>query len=287
MDADKLRNALNYTGSELAQFEISLQQGTALLAVLANRGFEASRGGTALRRILGELAREGFTGNEAIEELLSSTRDFAGQLEQFGLRGAGLVAALAGLRDEYDLLNIKLEQSSGFLDEFQELIDDSLFAKFRRLRSAVEELALVFGEALEPAISDILDSVTEFVLSLRDLDKETIKTISAIGAFLAVLGPLSLIMGGLVISTSGFLGVIKGLGRITASVGQLLLLGRFAALGPALGAVFSVIGVGKFAFDKIFEGVGAANRNLEEYNKKIKEAAEETQRLQNLKGIPC
>lgn len=286
LDADKLRNALNYTGSELAQFEISLQQGTALLAVLANRGFEASRGGTALRRILGELAREGFTGNEAIEELLSSTRDFAGQLEQFGLRGAGSAAALAGLRDEYDLLNIKLEQSSGFLDEFQELIDDSLFAKFRRLRSAVEELALVFGEALEPAISDILDSVTEFVLSLRDLDKETIKTISAIGAFLAVLGPLSLIMGGLVISTSGFLGVIKGLGRITGLGGAITSLGRFAALGPALGAVFSVISVGKFAFDKIFEGVGAANRNLEEYNKKIKEAAEETQRLQNLKGIP-
>jgi len=286
IDADKLRSSLNFTGSELAQFEISLQNGTALLAVLANRGFEASRGGTALRRILGELAQEGFTGNEAIQELLSSTRDFAGQLEQFGLRGAGSASALAGLREEYDLLNAKLEQSSGFLDQFQELIDDSLFAKFRRLRSAVEELALVFGEALEPAISDILDSVTEFVLSLRDLDKETIKTVSAIGAFLAVLGPLSLVMGGLVISSSGFLGVIKGLGRITGLGGAVTSLARFAKLGPALAAIFGVISVGKFAFDKIFEGVGAANRNLEEYNKLVKEAQEETKRLQNLKGIP-
>ena len=286
IDADKLRSSLNFTGSELAQFEISLQNGTALLAVLANRGFEASRGGTALRRILGELAQEGFTGNEAIQELLSSTRDFAGQLEQFGLRGAGSASALAGLRDEYDLLNAKLEQSSGFLDQFQELIDDSLFAKFRRLRSAVEELALVFGEALEPAISDILDSVTEFVLSMRDLDRETIKTISAIGGFLAVLGPLSLIMGGLVISASGFVGAIGNLGRITGLGGVVTSLGRFAKLGPALAAIFGVISVGKFAFDKIFEGVGAANRNLEEYNKLVKEAQEETQRLQNLKGIP-
>tara|TARA_R100000329_G_scaffold137932_2_gene119164 strand:+ start:1448 stop:3907 length:2460 start_codon:yes stop_codon:yes gene_type:complete len=286
LDIDKLRSSLNFAGSELAQFDISLQSGTALLAVLADRGFEASRGGTALRRILGELAKEGFTGNQAIEELLSSTRGFAQQLEKFGLRGAGSASALAGLKDEFNELNDTLGNSSGFLDRFQSLIDDSLFAKFRRLRSAVEELALNFADDLAPVLGEIIDSITEFVLSLQDLDTETKKTILTIGAFLAALGPLSLFLGGLNTAASGLVGALSKLLRPLAGIaGASGGIKGLARIHPALTVLAGVLGTAAFAFNKVFEGVDKGNEAFANYEKGLRGVNDELERTNELQGI--
>lgn len=204
LQMDTLKSSLNFAGSELAQYDVSLTSTTALLAVLADRGFEASRGGTALRRIFAELAKDGFKSDEAILKLLSSTGGFAEQLQEFGLRGAGSASALAGLTEEFVNLRDELDNSEGFTDAFAEFIGESTNTKVKELTSALEGLGLVFFETIQPSLDSFLIGTAELVRQFGFLSEGTQKWVIGSLALGAILGFLLMIIGGLS-SAAGFL----------------------------------------------------------------------------------
>jgi len=248
LQSDTLRSSLNFAGSELAQYDVSLVSTTALLAVLADRGFEASRGGTALRRIFAELAKDGFKSDEAILKLLSSTGGFAEQLKEFGLRGAGSASALAGLTEEFKQLKEVLEDSDGFTDVFADLLGESTFAKLKELISALEALGLVFFETIQPAFDAFLESTTKVIRNLRFLEEDTQKLVFGSVALGAILGFVTMIIGGLATAV-GFLlqplnslvrllltRVVPGLTKAALRLGAVGNVFLFSALGIATGA---------------------------------------------------
>ncbi len=205
LNAQSLGNALNYVGSEAAVYGLTLEDTAAILGLLADRGFDASRGGTALRRILAQLGKDGYTASEAIEQLLDPTRGFSAELEQFGLRGAGPAAALGGLREEFNALRKTISDSSGFLNEFALILDNSLAASFKRVKSAAQEVGIAFTTEFGDTIRIITANLTRLLRGFADLPKPIKRVIVGLGAFLAIAGPLLAIVGALSLAISGLL----------------------------------------------------------------------------------
>ena len=278
LDVDKLRSALNFAGSELAQYDISLTSTTALLAVLANNGFEASRGGTALRRVIAELAKSGISGDEAIRKLLNSSGGFAEQLEEFGLRGAGSASALAGMTDEFERLKTELENSTGFLDKFAELLGESTFAKVKEFQSALQALAEDIFQTIQPALNTILEDLAAFIRRLRFLSPEVKTAATALLVFLAALGPISLLIGGLSTALSGFLGFLSRIGgllsRVVVPIFRVLFT-VLSSLSPPLRILTVVLTAAAAAFGIKSKAIREEQEKLAESTRSLKKVIEE------------
>jgi len=210
LTAETLGTALNYAGAEASSYGLSIEQTVALLALLSERGYEASRGGTALRRVLSLLAKEGLSANEAIEELFAGTSSFEEALKRFGIRGAGAASSLGGLRDEFDQLVKKLEESQGTTDKFADALDESLFATLKRLASALADFAIEIENLFGQGFKDFINSITELVRGLSALDNQTKRNIALTLTFFAALGPLLLIIGGVTSAIAFFGRAISG-----------------------------------------------------------------------------
>ena len=227
LTSESLRVSFGYVGAEAKNYGLSLEKTTALLALLSDRGYEASRGGTALRRVLGQLAKDGLNADQALEQLFQGTGNYNEALDRFGLRGAGAASVLGGLRGEFEELVDVLERSEGTTQNFADEIEKSLEARVRKLQSALTELALKLDDEFGEALRETLTDLTEFVKSLSQLDATTKKNVVQALAFVAVLGPLLLVLGAItsavsVLVTAGA-GLVKWVGRAFAGFRLLLI----------------------------------------------------------------
>ena len=227
VDAEKLRNSLNYVGSEAAAAGFRLDETTALIGLLADRGFDASRGGTALRRILAELAKDGLTAQQSLGVLLDETQGYRAELEKFGLRGGGPKAALAGLNIEFGLLLETLQNSEGFLKNVADVIDDSLFASLKKVQSAAKEFSLSLGDDVTGGLKNFLALITDLIKKASDLPGPVKKTVIGLLSFLAVLGPIALGIGAITLA-------VKALGLALAASPLGAAITAIAAIGLAL-----------------------------------------------------
>jgi len=229
VDAEKLRAALNYVGSEAAAAGFKLDETTAIIGLLADRGFDASRGGTALRRVMAELAKEGLSAEETIDALLDTSKGYRAELEQFGLRGGGPAAALGGLRFEYEILLDTLRNSEGFLDNVADSLDDTLFASFKKVASAANEASIAFGTEFAPTIKNVALNLASFFKRISALPKPVKAFIVGIGATAAALGPLALAVGAVTLAV-GTLGTAIAANPLLAAASAILALGTSLSL---------------------------------------------------------
>lgn len=229
VDAEKLRSALNYVGAEASAAGFRLDETTAIISLLADRGFDASRGGTALRRILAQLAKEGLTAEESLSALFDSTASYAQELKQFGLRGAGPKATLSGLNTEFSILLETLQNSEGFLQNVADVMDTSLYASLKKVQSAAQELSIAFVDDMMAPLKNVLALVADMIRGLSKLPRPIKGILVSLGGFLAILGPVALGIGALGLAF-GTLGSVLLANPIFAALAGLI------ALGTALAA---------------------------------------------------
>lgn len=264
LDAEKLANSLNYVGSEAAVYGITLEDTATILGLLADRGFEASRGGTALRRILAQLGKDGYTASEAIEELLDPTKGFSEELEKFGLRGAGPAAALGGLKDEFLELKETISGSNEFLNEFALVLDNSLSASFKRVKSAAQEVSIAFTTEFGDAIRTITDNIVRLLRGFADLPTPIKRIVVGLGSFLAIAGPLLAVIGAL-----------------TAGIGALgfVLTATFGPAGVIVAGIATVLAGAATAMVLLTENTDATSMSMDELRRTAYEANEELRAL--------
>lgn len=126
---------------------------------------------------------------------------------------------------------------------------DNLSGQITILKSALEGLAISFGEILMPKIRAAAKKIQEFVDKLNGMNDEQKETVVKIAAVVAAIGPM-LILFGKVTSTvgtamKGFSGLTKGIAKlgvkIAGSSGSITGLG--SALGAVAGPVLAVVAV--------------------------------------------
>lgn len=145
----------------------SLEATTALLGVLIDRGVDASTAGTALRNVMIELADQGLSLDEALEQINSSTNKVSKANELFGKRSATVAAIIAENTDEVRALNVELLNSEGSAKKMAATIGDTLDGSIKRATSAWEGLILQLGGS-GSIIKSIVDGFVNITNSLTD-----------------------------------------------------------------------------------------------------------------------
>ncbi|MBU2249484.1 MAG: phage tail tape measure protein [Gammaproteobacteria bacterium] len=177
LDIQKFSNAMTYAGPIAGNTGVSIEKTTAALAILADRGIDASMAGTALRRILLELADEtskankfiraagieAFTLEEKLQALADAGMDATSATEMFGLRATTAIQILAANTKSVNELAGAYENAGGAARKMAETMLDNVRGATIKLKSAQEGLALALGETWAPGKKMVIDAQTALV----------------------------------------------------------------------------------------------------------------------------
>lgn len=279
-----LGESLSVVGGIAAGVGTSLEEVSAMLGVLADRGQKGSVAGTGLRRIFTALASEGDklkdlgveikdpnTGKlrpvlDIIDDLKTALAgmDDVTKLEKlssiFDVFGANAVFNLMNAGDAARNMLGQLQNSAGTAGQVAKMMDDTLGGSFRMAASAAEAVALEIGGALSPALRGILGSFAALAAGTADWisrNKEVAVSIAtwvaataAAGAALISMGValkvVAVAVGGL---SAGFSTLIAPI-KLVASTAGLLSKSTtaFAGFAGSIGSSLARATVGMAAF---------------------------------------
>ena len=168
-NVSQLGQALTFVGPTAAALNITLEQSVALIGVLSDRGLQATRAGTGLRRVFSALLKptsdtakemealgvnvEGVANSLKSGDVLGAFRGLGSALDDaafsfkiFGDRGAGAALNIGNNLDAYVKLRDALRAATGAGREMADVMNDTLRGSFLSLRSATEEWVLRLGD---------------------------------------------------------------------------------------------------------------------------------------------
>lgn len=157
-------------------------------------------------------ALDAFIGG--LGEVSESGGDVAGTLEGLGIKNMNMIDTLSRLTGASGLMTESVDMANRAWDENTALTDeaetayDTVANKLVILGNKVMTFAQRVGDILLPMVADVIDKVTGWIDKLSELDDSTLETIVKIGAFVAAVGPVLLVIGKLiplVVSVAGFI----------------------------------------------------------------------------------
>ena len=235
----------------------TLEDTTAMLAVLNDTGTDASKAGTDLRNIFLELNKAGLTLPQAFALINQSSDKMGLAFNLVGKRAMASLITLAENEDKLGDLTLAFENAGGSAQEMADIMDDTLQGSLFKLRSAFEGVQIALGEKLEPVIKKIVDRLSELLSKNQDAIAEFLVTASKVavlamsfGAFLFVAGQLAFVMAN-IIGVFGFLAkavmmVVTPILLATVAMkafGLSFVIGGFAVFLKAILIVSTVLGV--------------------------------------------
>ena len=239
----------------------SIKGGTAelntALGILANNGIKGAEGGTHLRNIILSLQNPTDKAAAQMEALgisvydsegnMRSMNDILGDLNKSmdGMTSAeksniigtifnktdlsSVNALLANTGSTWDDLQQKITASGGAAQQMADTQLDNLQGQITILKSALEGLAISFGELLMPAIKQIVGWVQKFVDWLNGLSEGTKKTVVMIALLAAALGPVLIVIGKVISAVGTIMTVVPKIAGVINTVK-----GAFAALNTTM-----------------------------------------------------
>lgn len=239
----------------------SVKGGTAelntALGILANNGIKGAEGGTHLRNIILSLQNPTDKAAASMKSLgvdvydsqgnMRSMNDILGDLNKSmdGMTAAeksniisnifnktdlsSVNALLANTGDTWDDLQKSIVNSGGAAQQMADTQLDNLQGQLTILKSALEGLAISFGELLMPAIKQIVGWVQKFVDWLNGMDEGTKKVVVTVALFAAALGPVLIIVGKVISAVGTIMTVVPKIAGVINTVK-----GAFAALNTTM-----------------------------------------------------
>lgn len=239
----------------------SIKGGTAelntALGILANNGIKGAEGGTHLRNIILSLQNPTDKAAAQMEALglsvydsegnMRSMNDILGDLNKSmdGMTSAeksniistifnktdlsSVNALLANTGDTWDSLQKSITDSGGAAQQMADTQLDNLQGQITILKSALEGLAISFGELLMPAIKQIVGWVQKFVDWLNGLSEGTKKTVVTIALLAAALGPVLIVIGKVISAVGTIMTIVPKIAGVINTVK-----GAFAALNTTM-----------------------------------------------------
>ena len=239
----------------------SIKGGTAelntALGILANNGIKGAEGGTHLRNIILSLQNPTDKAAAQMEALgisvydsegnMRSMNDILGDLNKSmdGMTSAeksniigtifnktdlsSVNALLANTGETWDSLQKSITESGGAAQQMADTQLDNLQGQITILKSALEGLAISFGELLMPAIKQIVGWVQKFVDWLNGLSEGTKKTVVTIALLAVALGPVLIVIGKVISAVGTIMTVVPKIAGVINTVK-----GAFAALNTTM-----------------------------------------------------
>lgn len=239
----------------------SIKGGTAELntelGILANNGIKGAEGGTHLRNIILSLQNPTDKAAAQMEALglsvydsegnMRSMNDILGDLNKSmdGMTSAeksniistifnktdlsSVNALLANTGETWDSLQKSITDNGGAAQQMADTQLDNLQGQITILKSALEGLAISFGELLMPAIKQIVGWVQKFVDWLNGMNDGTKKVIMTVALLAAALGPVLIVIGKVISAVGTIMTVVPKIAGVINTVK-----GAFAALNTTM-----------------------------------------------------
>ncbi len=227
------------------------------LGILANNGIKGAEGGTHLRNVILSLQNPTDKAAACMEQLgldvydsegnMRSLNDILGDLntsmdgmtaaEKSNIIGqifnktdlSSVNALLANTGTTWDGLQQSIIDSGGAAQQMADTQLDNLQGQITILKSALEGLAISFGELLLPAIKMIVGWVQQFVDWLNGMDEGTKKVITTVALLAAALGPVLIVIGKVVSAVGTIMTIVPKVAGVINTVKT-----AFAALNTTM-----------------------------------------------------
>ena len=227
------------------------------LGILANNGIKGAEGGTHFRNVILSLQNPTDKAAACMEQLgldvydsegnMRSLNDILGDLntsmdgmtaaEKSNIIGqifnktdlSSVNALLANTGTTWDDLQQSIIDSGGAAQQMADTQLDNLQGQITILKSALEGLAISFGELLMPAIKMIVGWVQQFVDWLNGMDEGTKKVITTVALLAAALGPVLIVIGKVVSAVGTIMTIVPKVAGVINTVKT-----AFAALNTTM-----------------------------------------------------
>ena len=201
----------------------SVEDTAEAIGLMANAGIKGSQAGTSLRTIMTNLAGDVKICGANIGEVTIATTNADGSMRDLSEILADCRVAFSGLsesekaaaaetlvgknamsgflalmnagEEDINKLSGAIDNCDGSAKKMADTMNDNLQGQLTILKSALEELAISFGELLLPAVTSIVKALQGVVNFLNGLPEPIKKVIVVIALVAAALGPVLIIIG--------------------------------------------------------------------------------------------
>ena len=208
-----------------------LQEGTTANVRLYNKALQNEDGSMKSLRETMDFLRETMGGMTEAEQTQAATAIFGKEAM------SGMLAIINSSDEDYQKLIKNIDNCDDAAENMAETMQDNLSGQITALQSALQELAIAFGEILMPYIRKAVSVIQDFVKKLNGMSEGQKKIVATIALIVAAIGPLLIMIGKVATGISAITGLfskMKTLTTITSILGKVK--GAFTALFGVIAA---------------------------------------------------
>lgn len=171
LDMEKFAESFKYVGPVAKSTNTSLEETSAMLAVLANNGISGSNAGTALRMIMLKLGEESGTLTEKITKLSEKGLSLADANDEVGQRALTALLVLADQSKQLPIFQKSFENANGAVKEMSRIMSDNLEGDLTLLGSTWDgfKLSLEDGDGILTQLArGSVQLVIDAIISLNE-----------------------------------------------------------------------------------------------------------------------
>ena len=197
LDMETFAESMKFVAPVAKSAGMSLEETSAMLAVLANAGIKGSQAGTALRRIISEIGATGKPTAQALQDLAAQGLNLADAKDEVGRSAQSALLVLAEGVNQIAPTTQALQNSAGAAQEMADTMGSTAFGASKRLESAMEGLGISIGEIVAVAVVPLIEFLAKAASKLNGMSDAAKTTIVVIAGIAAAAGPAIFMVGGL------------------------------------------------------------------------------------------
>ena len=271
LDITKFKESMKFVAPVSKSANVSLEETTALLSILANNGLKGSQAGTSLKRIMSEMAKTGKPLKEALQDVADAGIDLTSAQDEVGRSAQTSLLILADNIDKIDGFTSKYENADGSAKAMAETMDNTLSGSIKRLGSAWEGFLLDMNDGT--GASNSLREAIDFLSTNLVTIMETVVTLTEIWIKYKAIVTITALQNKLL--ASGFMQIGKNIGGLKGVIGGIS--AGFKQLGQAI--MTNIVGIvvvalaGVYAqYSKVQDILETTTENQHDLNRAVLEA---------------
>lgn len=162
---DSFADGIKYVAPVAKATNVSLEETTALLSVLADAGIKGSQAGTSLRRIFTLLTKDGRPFADRLQELADKGITLADANDEVGLYAQTALLVIAEQNEKVKELTKTYQAASGEAQKTADIMRDNLAGDFDKLTAAIDGSILSMKNYFLPVLREITQAATNYVSS--------------------------------------------------------------------------------------------------------------------------